>query len=115
MEEARSVSQRLRGVDEENSTGFYSSNSNGQRTRGGESIASLGSSMAQHARTLVGQFNCAGLNDRSGPVLATELPEVGEDGHERYGDKEWRDRRPNADSAKKAFAAAPRSHRIVDV
>ncbi len=114
MDEARSVSQQLRGIDED-SAGFHSSNSNVPRTRGGESIASLGSSMAQHARTLVGQFNCAGLNERSGPVVASEATEGREDGYQRHGDTEWRDRRPNADSAKKAFAAVPRSHRIVDV
>ena len=114
MDEARNASQQLRGNDDEGLQSS-SSNMNTQRPRRAESIASLGSSMAQHARTLVGQFNCAGLNERSGPILDTELMEGREDGHQRYGDKEWRDRRPNADSAKKAFAAVPRNHRVVDV
>jgi hypothetical protein len=111
MDEARST--RLSG-DEDGSTGFQSFGSAAQRTsKGAESIASL-SSMAHHARTLVGQFNCTGLNDRMGPILGTEMAEGREDGRgsaQRYGDQEWRDRRPNADStaAKKAFAAQPRN------
>jgi hypothetical protein len=131
MDEARNTSLPSRGTGEEDgSTGFQSFNSATQRVRGAESIASLSNSMAHHARTLVGQFNCTGMNDRMGPILATEMAEGREDGRsaQRHGDQEWRDRRPNLDSAaaKKAFAAQPRNgsktyqnfpqaHRVVDV
>lgn len=132
MDEARNMSQRLvsHGTtdSEEKSTGLHSLNSNGQRTaRGAESIASLGSSMAHHARTLVGQFNCTGvMNERMGPILASELAE----GRDSDSDKEWRDRRANNTldnmAAKKAFAAQSQryyaaqqptktQHRSVDV
>ena len=66
-----------------------------------------------------------------GPILGTEMSAEGrEDGRptHRYGDPEWRDLRPNGDSAaaKKAFAAATAqskngrhftapAHRSVDV
>jgi hypothetical protein len=125
MDEARSVSERiLRGqTEDEKSAGFQSINSAGQRSasRGAESIASL-SSMAQHARTLVGQFNCVGLNERMGPIVDTEVTNEVRDGRPlRYAagqDPEWRDRRSN-DAAKKAFVARNNGGgfptRVVDV
>lgn len=94
MEEARSMSQRLmsqNGEDAEESRPMASFMSpklgDGSLPRRAESIASLGSSMAHHARTLVGQFNCASLNERTDTVLATELAEGREDGRgaSRYG------------------------------
>ena len=124
MEEARNgVDRIVRGpTDDEYPVGNYPSlNSNGQRSapRGAESIASL-SSMAQHARTLVGQFNCTGLNERSmGPIHDSEMAEGRGVLHQQYGGvaAEWRDRRSN-DAAKKAFAArnpGGYSTRVVDV
>ncbi len=120
MEEARNVSERLMSPqsEEDKSAGFQSTNSNGQRPLGAESIASL-SSMAQHARTLVGQFNCAGLNERMGPIVDSEIAEVREERSQRHGGPtpEWRDRRSH-DAAKKAFAARNNggfATRIVDV
>jgi len=54
-----------------------------KQSRGVESVASLGNSMAQHARSLVGSFACSGINERTGSVLATELAEQ----------KQWRDKK----------------------
>lgn len=104
MSEARAtMSQRLGAQQFEEgdkSSNFQPMNIGRGRPRGGaESIASLGSSMAQHARTLVDQFACTTLNDRTGPVLATELAEGREDSGraagQRYGEQEWRERRQN--------------------
>ena len=121
LEEARNASERiLRGqTDDEKSAGFQSFNSAGQRSasRGAESIASL-SSMAQHARTLVGQFNCVGLNERMGPIVDTEVTTEGMPIRYAGQDPERRDRRSN-DAAKKAFVARNNGGgfptRVVDV
>jgi hypothetical protein len=124
MEEARNSTDRLVNgtAHDENTASYYPSlNSNGQRSvpRAAESIASL-SSMAQHARTLVGQFNCTGLNERSmGPIHDSEMAEGRGVLHQQYGGvaAEWSDRRSN-DAAKKAFAArnpGGYSTRVVDV
>ena len=110
----------MRGqTDDEKSAGFQSFNSAGQRSasRGAESIASL-SSMAQHARTLVGQFNCVGLNERMGPIVDTEVTTEGMPIRYAGQDPERRDRRSN-DAAKKAFVARNNGGgfptRVVDV
>jgi hypothetical protein len=50
--------------------------------KGVESVASMGSSLAHHAKTLVGSFACAGNNERTGQVLVSER-----------ATEEWRDRR----------------------
>lgn len=120
MEEARNVSESLsRRQEEEKTPGLasFSSQQSRQHPRGAESIASL-SSMAQHARLLVGQFNCTGLNERNmGPVV--DESEGREEKSQRQA-PEWRDRRSN-EAAKKAFAARNNNAngsyptRIVDV
>jgi len=47
------------------------------------SVASFGSGLAQQARTIVtqhlNQFNCNGMNDRTGPIVDSELRENGID------------------------------------
>ena len=80
------MSQRLmsQNGDEEGGMGagpasFMSPGRSGDFPRRAESIASLGSSMAHHARTLVGQFHCASLNERNGNVVATEMAEGRQD------------------------------------
>jgi len=40
---------------------------------GSGSVVSISSGLAQSARQIVGSFNCSGLNERSGPVVASEL------------------------------------------
>jgi hypothetical protein len=82
----------------------YDNSRQGSRpSRGVESVASLGSGLAQHARSLVGSFACSGVNQRTGGVLATELAEGGDDGRDMdngYGrDPEWRDDRRRSNSA----------------
>jgi len=37
------------------------------------SVVSIGSGLAQSARSIVGTFNCTGINERSGPLVASEL------------------------------------------
>mmetsp|Transcript_5166 Transcript_5166/g.10684 ORF Transcript_5166/g.10684 Transcript_5166/m.10684 type:complete len:137 (-) Transcript_5166:262-672(-) len=49
--------------------------------RASESVASMGSNLANHAKTLVGSFAC-GTNERAGQVLSTER-----------ATEEWRGRR----------------------
>jgi hypothetical protein len=94
MEDARSMSHMGHGSREEDEDGAHSRGSASRQPRGAESIASLGNSMAQHARSLVGSFACSGINERTDGVLASELAEGREDGSRpRYGEKEWRDRR----------------------
>lgn len=91
MEEARNMSQRLVSgkseQEDEHSMSFMSQKSGGDRAKRAESIASLGSSMAHHARTLVGQFACAGMNEHTGTVLATELAE-GNGQTRQYGSRD---------------------------
>ena len=71
MEDARSMSQKMfsPGENSNRNTSFHS----GSVPRGAQSVASLGSSMAQHAKSLVGNFACAGLNERTDP-LDTSIP-----------------------------------------
>jgi hypothetical protein len=94
LDEARSLSMGLTSKSEEDN------DRSGRGPRSGvESVASLGSGLAQHARSLVGSFACSGINDRTGGVLAAELAEGREDG-ERYGrDPERRDRRRNSNGS----------------
>ena len=90
MHEARMVSQRLaanmgaQSGHHDESVSFQSGGTGDisggyPRSRGVESVASLGSGLAQQARTLVGSFACAGQNERSNGVLATELSEGRQD------------------------------------
>lgn len=95
MEDSRSLSQRLaaRSTEDDGASG-YSSTRGRDSVRRGESVASLGSGLAQHARTLVGSFACTGINERTGGVLATELSEGRQDGQD-----EWRESRRRSNSA----------------
>jgi hypothetical protein len=52
--------------------GFHSVRSSASRAG---SQASLGSGLANHARSIVGSFSCAGSNPHSGGVVAQELAE----------------------------------------
>jgi hypothetical protein len=67
------------------STSFRSTKSRPEFQRGVESVASMGSSLAQHAKTLVGSFACTGNNERTGQVLVSER-----------ATEEWRGRRSAA-------------------
>ena len=82
MQDARTLSQRLAnnaGVADEEFSFQSSSVPSFQRSRGVESVASLGSGLAQQARSLVGSFACAGPNERANGVVATELEEGRQD------------------------------------
>lgn len=47
---------------------------NNKSTRSGSvSAVSISSGLAQSARQIVGSFNCTGLNERSGPLVNSEL------------------------------------------
>jgi hypothetical protein len=63
--------------------------------KGVESVASMGSSLAQHAKTLVGSFACAGNNERTGQVLVSER-----------ATEEWRDRRNAARGVQTSASAS---------
>jgi hypothetical protein len=95
MEDSRTISQRLaaRSAEDDGASG-YSSTRGRDSVRRGESVASLGSGLAQHARSLVGSFACTGNNERTGSVLATELAEGRQDGQ-----NEWRESRRRSNSA----------------
>jgi hypothetical protein len=67
------------------STSFRSAKSRPEFQKGVESVASMGSSLAQHAKTLVGSFACTGNNERTGQVLVSER-----------ATEEWRGRRSAA-------------------
>ena len=92
MDDARAMSSGLSAGDLEDSrsSGVPRKGSGIDRARSGvESVASLGSGLANHARSLVGSFACSGINERTGGILASELAA------ERREDagNEWRDRR----------------------
>lgn len=74
MEHARSLSSKWsndrHGVDDEINMNMTFDTA-GSRSRTAESVVSIGSGLAQSARQIVGSFNCTGLNDRSGPVVAS--------------------------------------------
>ncbi|KAG7363260.1 hypothetical protein IV203_026620 [Nitzschia inconspicua] len=73
---------------------FRSAKTRPEFQKGVESVASMGSSLAHHAKTLVGSFACAGNNERTGQVLVSER-----------ATEEWRGRR-NAAAARGADATA---------
>lgn len=98
MEEARTMmSQRFapNSAEEEGapsslggqskSASFRAAASRPEFQKGVESVASMGSNLAQHAKTLVGSFACAGSNERTGQVLVSER-----------ATEEWRGRRSAA-------------------
>merc|ERR1712238_555111 len=64
------------------SSSFRSTTSRPEFKRATESVASMSSNLAAHAKTLVGSFACAGNNERTGQVLSSERATV-----------EWRGRR----------------------
>ena len=97
MEEARSAMAKLPQTMNEDgdtlgslgaSASFRSAANRPEIKKGVESVASMGSSLAQHAKTLVGSFACAGNNERTGQVLVSER-----------ATEEWRGRRNAANSA----------------
>jgi hypothetical protein len=67
------------------SSSFRSTTNRPEFKRATESVASMSSNLAAHAKTLVGSFACAGNNERTGQVLSTER-----------ATEEWRGRRVNA-------------------
>jgi len=52
---------------------YGSRNNNNTSGKGPGSVVSISSGLAQSARQIVGSFNCSGMNDRSGTVVASEL------------------------------------------
>lgn len=62
------------------SSSFRSASSRPEFRRASESVASMSSNLAAHAKTLVGSFACAG--DRAGQAVSSER-----------ATEEWRDRR----------------------
>jgi hypothetical protein len=109
LDDARSMSQRLAPDDDIHSTNAAFSRSTSRR--GVESVASLGSGLAQQARSLVGSFACSGINEHTGGVLASELAaERREDANrQRYEKNEWRDRRRSS-STPRSNDDTPRSN-----
>ena len=77
LEQARSAASKWTNESREGEDDFMGGYE-GSKTRSSNtgSVASLGSGLAQQARTLVGSFSCAGMNERSG-VLQAELSENG--------------------------------------
>ncbi|CAB9510585.1 expressed unknown protein [Seminavis robusta] len=67
-----SQQQRVNSEEETETYGFSTIRSTVSRAG---SHASLGSGLANHARSIVGSFSCAGGNVRSGGVIAQELAE----------------------------------------
>lgn len=81
MEHARVAASRIHRNQsrDDDDTAFDSVRSRGT---GAGSVASIGSGLAQSARTIAGSFNCAGVNDRSAVLLETELSDE-QSGEER--------------------------------
>jgi hypothetical protein len=75
LDNARSAlaSQQQRANSEEDAS-YGHSNIKSTASRAGSHV-SIGSGLANHARTIVGSFSCAGGNARSGGVVAQELAE----------------------------------------
>lgn len=68
--------------------------------RGVESVASMGSNLAHHAKSLVGQFACTANNDRTGQVINAD-----------HATEAWRDRRAAASAQADSDAGGGRSYR----
>lgn len=109
MDQARAFSHKLgenRSEDHDgNMYGHIKSATNG---RSG-SVASLSSGLAMHAKTIVNSmkdFNCNAVNERNGPMVASEMS--GSPGM-RY---EGRDRRPRTGgtNSSKAYSRSPQRH-----
>jgi hypothetical protein len=105
MEEARSAMAKFPQTMNEDqdtlgslgaSASFRSAANRPEIKKGVESVASMGSSLAQHAKTLVGSFACAGNNERTGQVLVSER-----------ATEEWRGRRNAAAAATRDNSQLP--------
>lgn len=82
LDQARSLSSKWSTSDKQNADEaagvnpnmtFDSYGSNGRGNKSSGSVVSISSGLAQSARQIVGTFNCAGMNDRSGPLVDAEL------------------------------------------
>jgi hypothetical protein len=85
------------------SSSFRSTTNRPEFKRATESVASMSSNLAAHAKTLVGSFACAGNNERTGQVLSTER-----------ATEEWRGRRDNAGQQKEQ-QSTPEQHRGLEM
>lgn len=86
------------------SSSFRSTTSRPEFKRATESVASMSSNLAAHAKTLVGSFACAGNNERTGQVLSTER-----------ATEEWRDRRVDTNNKQKEQESRPQHHRGLEM
>lgn len=87
------------------SSSFRSTTNRPEFKRATESVASMSSNLAAHAKTLVGSFACAGNNERTGQVLSTER-----------ATEEWRGRRVNAGQQKEQQQSTPeQQHRGLEM
>jgi len=75
MEQARSVASRFNEHRNDESANRTFESLQSVKSNGAGSVASLGSGLAQQARSLVGSFACAGNSERSGGIVAAELSE----------------------------------------
>lgn len=77
MEHARVAASRIHRAqsgEEDDGTAYDSVRSRGA---GPGSVASIGSGLAQSARSIAGSaFNCAGVNDRSTVLIETEIDDA---------------------------------------
>mmetsp|Transcript_24028 Transcript_24028/g.56053 ORF Transcript_24028/g.56053 Transcript_24028/m.56053 type:complete len:129 (+) Transcript_24028:846-1232(+) len=77
MEQARVTASKWtesRDGEDESPPSAHDSNASKNKSSGSGSVASLGSGLAQHARSIVGSFSCTGMtNERSG-VLESSVP-----------------------------------------
>jgi len=76
MESARDMSSKWENDrrEGENINPSYPTSFQNKNTRSGTgSVVSIGNGLAQSARSIVDTFNCAGINERSGPLVASEL------------------------------------------
>ena len=123
MEQARSFGSRLNEATLHSSTDdndmFGSVKSHASKAN---SVASLGSGLAQHARTIVtsmnNNFNCSNLNERNGPVVKNELSEtrqVDQRGRQAAASFDSRPRSRSRSKASRSYREYSRSPQRVDV
>ena len=126
MDQARSFSSRLNdtplqstGTDDNDMSMFGSVKSHASKAN---SVASLGSGLAQHARTIVtsmnNNFNCNNLNERNGPVVNNELSELREvdrRGRQAAASFDSRPRSRSRSKASRSYREYSRSPQRVDV
>jgi hypothetical protein len=114
MEDARSMMSQVKlsqrsgdSTDFDSSFGGNSMRSGSFRVPGGrpefqkgvESVASMGSNLAHHAKSLVGSFACTTNNERTGQVINAD-----------HATEAWRDRR-SAAAAQAGTAGNTRSYK----